>query len=143
MILTLTPTKYFPSDTVFLITIPTYWPKNALNTSFNQIINSTIQPTCLPISTNVQSSITCTLSSTSVITVSVSNLFLSDTSQSISFSLSKIRNPPTVESQGALEIISQRGVNSMEKCSMVQMTGITSGQLDGATFAMDSTQVGS
>lgn len=25
MIITLTPTKYFPSDTVFVITIPTYW----------------------------------------------------------------------------------------------------------------------
>lgn len=80
MIITLTPTKFFPSDTIFLITIPTYWPRSTLNSSFNQIINSTTQPTCLPISTNVQGNIRCTLTSTSIITVTVSNLFLSDIS---------------------------------------------------------------
>lgn len=71
MIITLTPTKYFPSDTIFLITIPTYWSRSTLNSSFNQIINSTSQPTCLPVSANVEGNIRCTLSSTSVITVTV------------------------------------------------------------------------
>ena len=63
----------------------------------------------------------------------------------VQFSFSQIRNPPSIESQGSIDIISRRSTTSrtMERCSLVKMTGITSGDLGKAVFMMDSKIVGS
>jgi hypothetical protein len=96
MILTITPTKLFPVDTIFSITIPKNWPRSAVTSAFNQIINVTSQPNCLAISSNVQSSIGCSISSSSVIFVTVTNVLPAMTTSPVTFSLSQIRNPPTI-----------------------------------------------
>ncbi len=100
MIVTITPSKFFPSDTTFLITVPTYWPRSSLNSSYNQIMNATSQPSCLSVSSNVQSNIACSVTSSSMIFVTVTNVLSAKTLTSITFSLSQIRTPPTVEPQG-------------------------------------------
>jgi hypothetical protein len=74
MIISITPTKKFPSDTVFTISIPRYWSRSIINGTTYQIINATTQPNCLAISSNLQSNIGCTISGASMITVTVTNL---------------------------------------------------------------------
>lgn len=41
MILTIKPTKLFPSDTSLIINIPKHWPRILKPTQFNQILPST------------------------------------------------------------------------------------------------------
>lgn len=142
MLITITPTKQFPTDTTFTINLPRAWPRITMNTSYNQVINTTSQPSCLPITPNIQSNIACSISPSTAM-VTASNLFAATVSQQITFSLSQIRNPPTTEQQGSIEITSVRANGkSMEKCSGVKMTGITAGELSAVSFNVDSREVG-
>ena len=95
LIVSISPTKLFPSDTVFNINVPRNWNRSLINTTRYQIINATSQLSCVSMSSNLQSNINCTISGSTQVSISMTNLFATSTNQTITFSIYPIRNPPT------------------------------------------------
>lgn len=131
MLVTVTPKVLIPYNTTITLSTAKYWPTSAVQ--IDQILSSPVY--CQPV-TNVSANIQCTMTATSsLLTVTATNVVDSDWNAGITFSISPMVNPPTTEPQGSFEVSAKKDGNIlMAKCSGSKVSGITPGSLAAVSY---------